>query len=104
MTTTTTSRDKANASRTPALGKRTGTMLRVPDATHATLKAMAEASGESMSDILATAVEQFRRQRIIDLTNAAYAAMRADPVAWQEELAERRLWDVTLLDGLEDEY
>lgn len=31
------------------------------------------------------------------------AAARADPEVWAEELAERALWDSTLLDGLEDE-
>jgi hypothetical protein len=33
--------------------------------------------------------------------NAAYAALRADPVAWQQELAERAAWDVTLMDVFE---
>ncbi len=40
---------------------------------------------------------------MIEQSNAAYAEMRKDPVAWQEELDERALWEVTLMDGLEDE-
>jgi hypothetical protein len=35
--------------------------------------------------------------------NAGYARLRRDPVAWAEELEEQRLWDKTLMDGLEDE-
>jgi hypothetical protein len=34
---------------------------------------------------------------------ADFAALRADPEAWAEELAERALWDNTNADGLEDE-
>lgn len=45
--------------------------------------------------------ESARRSRMIEAANAAYAAMRNDPVAWQEELDERRAWDVTLADGLD---
>jgi len=35
--------------------------------------------------------------------NAGYARLRRDPAAWAEELEEQRLWDRTLMDGLEDE-
>ena len=42
-----------------------------------------------------------RYQWLIEETNRAYAALRADPEAWREELAERALWDATLLDGLD---
>lgn len=103
MTSTVGSRRNAANEQTPERPKRSGTMLRVPEETHAKLKALAEESGESMSDVLATAVEQLRRKRMMDEYNAAYAAIRNDPVAWEEELAERRAWDATLADGLEYE-
>lgn len=32
-----------------------------------------------------------------------FAALRADPVAWAEELAERKAWEVPLSDGIGDE-
>jgi hypothetical protein len=51
---------------------------------------------------LAKAVEAYRRQRFWEQTNAAYAALRADPEAWQKELQERRDWEATLVDGLEE--
>ena len=40
---------------------------------------------------------------LLAATNAAYAAIMADPQAKRELEAERALWDNTLLDGLEDE-
>ena len=42
-----------------------------------------------------------QRQRFFEEANADYAALRADPVAWQEVLAERALWENTLMDGLD---
>jgi hypothetical protein len=47
--------------------------------------------------------EEYRRRQIMEQTNAAFAALRADPDAWREELAEREVWDRALLDGLGDE-
>ncbi len=35
--------------------------------------------------------------------NASFARLRRDPVAWAEELEERRLYENTLMDGLEDD-
>jgi hypothetical protein len=42
-------------------------------------------------------VEQF-----LEEASRAFSALRNDPSAWQEELAERQLWEGTLLDGNED--
>ena len=47
--------------------------------------------------------EQLRRLEFWRQFNEAYARLHDDPVAWAEELAERRLWDTTLMDGLEDD-
>lgn len=78
------------------------TTVRVEERTQDTLKALAAESGASMQEVLARAVEAYRRQRLIDQTNTAYAALRGDPAAWQEEQAERTDWDATLSDGLAD--
>ncbi|MBI2302192.1 MAG: AbrB/MazE/SpoVT family DNA-binding domain-containing protein [Armatimonadetes bacterium] len=44
-------------------------------------------------------------EQLIEASNAAYAALRADPAAWAEVEAERAVWDGTLMDGLDpDEY
>jgi hypothetical protein len=50
-------------------------------------------------------VEQASSQReaFIKGVVADFAALRADPKAWAEELAERAVWDLAIADGLEDE-
>ena len=79
------------------------TTVRVEQHTQATLKELAAQTGESMSEVLAKAVEAYRRQRIIEQTNAAYAALRRNPEQWREIEEERSAWDVTLSDGLADD-
>lgn len=48
-------------------------------------------------------IEECRRREVLEEYNATYAAIRSDPDAWAEELAERAVWEGTLLDGLEDD-
>lgn len=78
------------------------TTIRVSAETHDTLRNLAQAVGVPMQEILAQAVEQYRRQRLLAATNAAYAALRTDPAAWQQAKEEQAVWDVTLADGLEE--
>ncbi len=77
--------------------------IRISEASHQFLKKMAEQSGQTMMVVLDTAVEAYRRKLFFDQMNAGYAELRADPEAWAEHLAERKLWDTTLMDGLEVE-
>lgn len=53
--------------------------------------------------ILEKAIECFRRQRFLVKANRSYAALRKKPKEWKEEAAERREWEATLKDGLEDD-
>lgn len=53
-----------------------------------------------MQDVLSRALEEYGRTRLFQETQAAYAVLRAQPDVWQEELAERAEWDVTLMDGI----
>lgn len=77
--------------------------VRIGKEAHEVLRELASQTGESMPTVLAKALEEYRRKRFWEEANAAWAALRADPQAWQEELEERALWDATLMDGLEDE-
>jgi predicted DNA-binding protein len=81
---------------------RTTTTIRVSEKTRDTLHALARDVGVPMAEVVELAIEQYRRQRILDAANAEYAALRADPEAWAEVQAERAVWDVTLADGLEE--
>ena len=79
------------------------TTIRVSIETHEKLKQLAEQSGESLTTILDEAIEARRREQFLREANDAYAALRADPEKWAEEVEERKLWDATLNDGLEEE-
>jgi adenine C2-methylase RlmN of 23S rRNA A2503 and tRNA A37 len=56
-----------------------------------------------MQDVLAHALEQYRRQLMIAQANAAYAALREDADAWQEVQREREIFEYALSDGIEDD-
>ena len=78
------------------------TTIRVSEKTRDTVHDLARKVGVPMAEVVERAIEQYRRQQILDAANAQYAALRADPAAWAEIEAERAIWDATLLDGLED--
>lgn len=65
------------------------------------LAELSASSGKSIQAILEQAIEQYRRQLFLEAANQAYLALRNDSEAWQEELEERSVWDITLEDGLE---
>ncbi len=78
------------------------TTVRISAETHELLPKLAAATGEPMQRVLERAVENYRREQFYAEFNAAFARLRADPVAWEEELAERALLEGTLADGLDD--
>lgn len=77
------------------------TTIRVYRKTQEILHELAHGSGLSIQEVVEQALEMYRRQQFFDALDAAYAALRADPAAWQEAQAELAEWDVTLNDGLE---
>lgn len=79
------------------------TTVRVTRRTHIALTELADGAGISTQRFLDELVERERRRRFFDEVDSAFRALREDPVAWREELAERALWDRTLGDGLEDD-
>ncbi len=54
-----------------------------------------------MPEVLDKALDDFRRKVFFEGLAADYAALKAEPEAWAEELAERKLWETTLMDGLD---
>lgn len=79
------------------------TTVRITEETRERLRALARDCDESMQEVLAQAVEAYRRNWILEQSNAAWARLREDPVAWAAELEERRIWEGTLADGLDQE-
>jgi hypothetical protein len=57
-----------------------------------------------MSKIIPTNIKAAARyEQLLRTANKQYAALRKNPEAWKETLAEREEWDVMLGDGLEQE-
>jgi hypothetical protein len=67
----------------------------------ARLQELAQSAGVSVSEALEQAISDQYGRKFWDAVNAGYAALRADPAAWAEVEAERKLWDRTLMDGLD---
>jgi hypothetical protein len=75
--------------------------VHIGEASHQLLKALADQTGQTMMDVLDKALDAYRRKLFFEQMNAGYAELRADPEAWAEHMAERKLWDATLMDGLD---
>jgi hypothetical protein len=67
---------------------------------HETLIKLAETSGETVQTVLDKAIENYRRYVFLIQANQAFAALRENDALWQEEQAERDLWDQTMADGV----
>lgn len=74
--------------------------VRISEASHRVLRELAEQTGQTMMDVVAQALDSYRRKLFFEQMDAGYAELRADPNAWAEHLAERQQWDATLADGL----
>jgi predicted transcriptional regulator len=77
--------------------------IRVPQETHAQLRRLAASRKQPIGEVVAAAVERLEEEEFWRDMETAFEELRADPEAWDEYLAEHREWDVTLLDGLENE-
>jgi len=77
------------------------TMIRVEQATHKKLRALAARTGDTMSQLVAAAVEEFERKLFWEQVNKEFTSLRDDPKLWKHELEERAAWDATLSDGLD---
>jgi predicted transcriptional regulator len=65
--------------------------VRIKPETHSKLKELAAKAGETLPSTLEKAVDAYYRQQFLEDMNRASAALRADPKAWADELAERML-------------
>jgi hypothetical protein len=68
---------------------------------HRVLQELAEQTGQTMMEVLDKALDAYRRKVFFEGLRADYAALKADPEAWADELAEWKLWEATLMDGLD---
>ena len=50
------------------------------------------------------AAELHRRQLFLERTNNAFATLKSNKKAWEEEQEERAVWDAALFDGLKERH
>ena len=77
--------------------------VRISDTSHRALRELAENEKAPLQTVLERAIENYRRQRFLEAATRQYAALRANPEAWEQETGERDAWDHTLSDGLNGE-
>ena len=77
--------------------------VRISSNSYQILKTLSKTKGQSMQSMMDQAIEDLRRRKMLEATNAAFSALKADKLAWQEEIEERALWENTLSDGVEEE-
>ena len=74
------------------------TQTRISERAHARLRRIAEETGKTHQEVIDAALRTYEREVFLERVNEGFAALRADPRAWAEELAERAAWDATLTD------
>ena len=77
------------------------TSIRIDEQALAVLRELARRQRQSIQTVLKQAIDSYRREKFIEEANAAFAALRSNPEAWNEEQQERQIWDHTTADGLE---
>ena len=74
---------------------------RISKETHELLRRLSEEEGSSMQSIIESALEEYRRKKFLEDSNAAYKKLRLREEDWAQEKEEREDWDKTLQDGLD---
>ena len=79
----------------------TTSSIDITDSTRDLLQAMSRQTGRTIPEILEKAVEEYRRKIFFEGLDQDYTVLKADPEAWAQELEERKLFENTLMDGLD---
>jgi hypothetical protein len=77
--------------------------VRISSNSYQILKSLSQEEGQTMQSLIDNALENLRREKMLEAANQAFARLKADENEWSEELAERELWENTLSDGVEKE-
>ncbi len=78
-------------------------MLRVSETAHKTIKEIAMNRGISLQAAIEAMIEEYRRRDFLIQANSDYDRLKSDTMGWHEEAEERKLWEATLVDGLDSE-
>jgi hypothetical protein len=75
------------------------TTIRVAITDRDAAQELAKRTGQSQMEVVHEALEVYRRQLLLASMNQGFAALRRDSAAWEEEMAEREGWDITMGDA-----
>ncbi|WPX08748.1 hypothetical protein [Anaerocellum danielii] len=77
------------------------TTVRVDIETYEGLKKLSTELNQPMQKIIQEALAEYKRKVILSKTAEAFAALKKNNELWEEETEERKLWENTLQDGIE---
>lgn len=75
--------------------------IKVATSTYAILKDLATAEKDTMQAILDRVLKEYQTKKFFESVNKAYEQMSSEE--WDDEIKERKLFENTLLDGLEED-
>ncbi len=79
------------------------TNIRVSKDIYKIIKHLAMHYNDNMQTIIEKAVMDYKKNKFFEEMNNNYLKLRSDPQTWEEEIKEREIWNISLLDGLEIE-
>lgn len=78
---------------------------RISDEAREILRKLSDEENCTMQEIIDEALEEYKRKQFLKKSNQAYARLRQNQEEWRQEKRERKVWENTQTDGLdEDEY
>ncbi len=81
----------------------TTTTIRINKEVYKELKEIADFENETMQKTLEKALDEYKTKKFFCRLNESVTRYKTSRDDWEEEIEERKLWDNTLVDGLEDE-
>jgi len=78
------------------------TTVRIAESSKSALEEIADRIGATQIEVLAEAIEEYRRKVILDAVNKSFASLRENEKVRKEYEEELEDWDGTLADGLEE--
>lgn len=76
--------------------------IRITPEEHDTLRALSRKTARPMASLLEEAIADLKRKFVLEATNRAYSAMRADKKAWTKYVAENAAWERSSLSDLKN--
>lgn len=75
---------------------------RISEEARKILRKLSEEEDCTMQEIIDEALDEYRRKQFLEKSNQAYARLRQNQEEWKEEKRERKAWDNTQTDGLDE--